>query len=60
MKVKSRWRGAIFALGLSATYLGYAIALWYGGYLVADKEVHYKDVIKVSSLTLRIIHSVQV
>ncbi|KAK6625886.1 hypothetical protein RUM43_006185 [Polyplax serrata] len=52
MKVKSRWRGAIFALGLSATYLGYAIALWYGGYLVADKEVHYKDVIKVTEAIL--------
>ncbi|CAH0719110.1 unnamed protein product, partial [Brenthis ino] len=43
-----RWRGAVFAFGQTAPVAGYALSLWYGGVLVADREVQYKDVIKVS------------
>nr|XP_032522824.1 multidrug resistance protein homolog 49-like isoform X2 [Danaus plexippus plexippus] len=43
-----RWRGAVFAFGQTAPVAGYALALWYGGVLVANGEVPYKDVIKVS------------
>ncbi|CAG9571820.1 unnamed protein product [Danaus chrysippus] len=43
-----RWRGAVFAFGQTAPVAGYALALWYGGVLVAYGEVPYKDVIKVS------------
>lgn len=48
MKKKSRLRGAIFALGSTAPFWGYALSLWYGGVLVADEGLHYKNVIKVS------------
>ncbi|XP_045453691.1 multidrug resistance protein homolog 49-like [Melitaea cinxia] len=43
-----RWRGAVFAFGQTAPVAGYALSLWYGGVLVAERRVHYKDVIKVS------------
>lgn len=41
-----RWRGCVFAFGQTAPVAGYALSLWYGGVLVADKDVHYKNVIK--------------
>ncbi|XP_041969859.1 multidrug resistance protein homolog 49 [Aricia agestis] len=43
-----RWRGSVFAFGQTAPVAGYAVALWYGGVLVANREIPYKDVIKVS------------
>ncbi|XP_072945637.1 multidrug resistance protein homolog 49 [Epargyreus clarus] len=43
-----RWRGCVFAFGQTAPVAGYALSLWYGGVLVANKQVPYKDVIKVS------------
>ncbi|XP_026751767.1 multidrug resistance protein homolog 49-like isoform X2 [Galleria mellonella] len=43
-----RWRGSVFSFGQTAPVAGYALSLWYGGVLVANKDVHYKDVIKVS------------
>ncbi|KAM3965965.1 multidrug resistance protein homolog 49 [Aphomia sociella] len=43
-----RWRGSVFSFGQTAPVAGYALSLWYGGVLVANKQVHYKDVIKVS------------
>ncbi|XP_045504578.1 multidrug resistance protein homolog 49-like isoform X2 [Colias croceus] len=43
-----RWRGAVFSFGQTAPVAGYALSLWYGGVQVANKEVPYKDVIKVS------------
>ncbi|XP_021208843.2 multidrug resistance protein homolog 49 isoform X1 [Bombyx mori] len=43
-----RWRGAVFSFGQTAPVAGYALALWYGGVLVANRELHYKSVIKVS------------
>ncbi|CAK1542634.1 unnamed protein product [Leptosia nina] len=43
-----RWRGVVFSFGQTAPVAGYALSLWYGGVLVANKEVPYKDVIKVS------------
>ncbi|XP_026331957.1 multidrug resistance protein homolog 49-like isoform X2 [Hyposmocoma kahamanoa] len=43
-----RWRGCVFAFGQTAPVAGYALALWYGGVLVANGELHYKNVIKVS------------
>lgn len=41
-----RWRGCVFSFGQTAPVAGYAAALWYGGVLVADKELAYKNVIK--------------
>ncbi|RVE52405.1 hypothetical protein evm_002799 [Chilo suppressalis] len=43
-----RWRGCVFSFGQTAPVAGYALSLWYGGVLVADREVPYKNVIKVS------------
>ncbi|KAI5635253.1 ABC transporter domain-containing protein [Phthorimaea operculella] len=43
-----RWRGCVFGFGQTAPVAGYALALWYGGTLVAKGEVPYKNVIKVS------------
>uniref|UniRef100_A0A2A4JRP4 ABC-type xenobiotic transporter n=1 Tax=Heliothis virescens TaxID=7102 RepID=A0A2A4JRP4_HELVI len=43
-----RWRGCVFSFGQTAPVAGYALALWYGGVLVANGEIPYKNVIKVS------------
>lgn len=43
---KSRFRGFVFGLGQAAPLIGYAFSLWYGGSLVATREMTYKDVIK--------------
>ncbi|KAJ8720984.1 hypothetical protein PYW08_006449 [Mythimna loreyi] len=43
-----RWRGCVFAFGQTAPVAGYALSLWYGGVLVANGEIPYKSVIKVS------------
>lgn len=43
-----RWRGTVFSFGQTAPVAGYALSLWYGGVLVAEGEIHYKTVIKVS------------
>ncbi|KAJ0172665.1 hypothetical protein K1T71_011804 [Dendrolimus kikuchii] len=43
-----RYRGVVFSFGQTAPVAGYALSLWYGGVLVANKQVPYKDVIKVS------------
>ncbi|XP_053616726.1 multidrug resistance protein homolog 49 isoform X2 [Plodia interpunctella] len=43
-----RWRGCVFAFGQTAPVAGYALSLWYGGTLVANDTVSYKEVIKVS------------
>ncbi|KAJ2945156.1 hypothetical protein O0L34_g9219 [Tuta absoluta] len=47
-KKNLRWRGCVFAFGQTAPVAGYALSLWYGGVLVANEQVPYKDVIKVS------------
>lgn len=49
MHIKSIMRGFAFALGQTAPFLCYGISLWYGGVLVADEGLPYKDVIKVST-----------
>ena len=41
-----RFRGTVFGTGQTVPLFGYAIALYYGGILVANNEMHYKDVIK--------------
>lgn len=40
------WRGFFYSLGQTIPYIGYAVTLTYGGYLIASKEIHFKDVIK--------------
>ncbi|XP_037902429.1 multidrug resistance protein homolog 49-like isoform X2 [Hermetia illucens] len=45
---KHRFRGVLFAFGHTVMVWAYGLVLWYGGMLVAQGELHYKDVIKVS------------
>lgn len=45
-KKKSRFRGFVFGLGQTVPLMGYGLSLWYGGYLVAHREMSYQDVIK--------------
>lgn len=44
---KSRFRGFVFGLGQTVPLMGYGLSLWYGGTLVAKKEMPYENVIKV-------------
>lgn len=43
---KSRFRGFVFGLGQTVPIMGYGISLWYGGTLVAKREMPYENVIK--------------
>ncbi|XP_015603415.1 multidrug resistance protein homolog 49 isoform X2 [Cephus cinctus] len=47
-RTRNRLRGLVFSCGQTTPYFGYALSLYYGGYLVARKNLHYQDVIKVS------------
>lgn len=46
MKKKNVWRGLVNSTGQALPIFGYAVALYYGGLLVADGEMHFKDIIK--------------
>lgn len=45
-KEKSKFRGFVFGLGQTVPLMGYGLSLWYGGTLVANREMPYEDVIK--------------
>ncbi|XP_037948001.1 multidrug resistance protein homolog 49-like isoform X1 [Teleopsis dalmanni] len=45
---KFKFRGTVFGMGQASLFLSYGVSLYYGGWLVANKSVHYKNVIKVS------------
>lgn len=47
-RVKNRLRGLVFSCGQTMPFLGYAVSLYYGGYLVARENLDYQNVIKVS------------
>lgn len=44
---KLRLRGIVWALGQTAPFFGYALAFYYGGYLVAVENVPFKSIIMV-------------
>lgn len=48
IRVRNRLRGLVFSCGQTAPFLGYAVSLYYGGYLVAREQLDYQNVIKVS------------
>lgn len=51
IRKKIIWRGLVNSSAQSIPFFGYAIALCYGGFLIADGEIHFKNVIKcVSSI----------
>lgn len=43
---KIRYRGTVFGLGQTTPLFGYALAFYYGGVMVANDEIAYKNVIK--------------
>lgn len=45
-KEKSRYRGIVFGLGQTVPLMGYGLSLWYGGTLVAKREMPYENAIK--------------
>lgn len=47
-KIKNKLRGLVFSCGQTAPFFGYALSLYYGGYLVAREGLSYQNVIKVS------------
>ncbi|XP_012236010.1 multidrug resistance protein homolog 49 isoform X2 [Linepithema humile] len=47
-RIRNRLRGIVFSCGQTAPFFGYAISLYYGGYLVAREGLDYQNVIKVS------------
>lgn len=47
-RTRNRLRGLVFSCGQTTPYFGYALSLYYGGYLVAKEGLNYQDVIKVS------------
>lgn len=49
---KTIWRGLINSISQAIPFLLYAIALSYGGYLVANDELHYKNIIRISEAML--------
>ena len=46
IRKKTVWRGLVNSTAQSIPFLGYAIAFTYGGFLIADGEMLYQDVIK--------------
>lgn len=46
VKSKIAWRGLANSVAQSIPFFGYAVALYYGGLLIASGEIHYKNVIK--------------
>lgn len=47
-RTRNRLRGLVFSCGQTAPFFGYALSLYYGGYLVARENLNYQNVIKVS------------
>ncbi|XP_012280547.1 multidrug resistance protein homolog 49 isoform X2 [Orussus abietinus] len=47
-RIRNRLRGLVFSCGQTTPYFGYALSLYYGGYLVAREGLSYQNVIKVS------------
>lgn len=46
IRKKLIWRGLINSVSQAIPLFGYAIALTYGGFLIANGEIHFKNVIK--------------
>ena len=44
-KLKTKLRGVVFSIGQSSPYFSYALALYYGGILVAGREMEFQHVI---------------
>lgn len=47
-RTRNRLRGLVYSCGQTVPMFGYAISLYYGGYLVAREHLDYEKVIKIS------------
>lgn len=47
IRKKIAWRGLVNSFAQSIPIFIYAYALYYGSYLIAAKELHFKNVIKL-------------
>ncbi|XP_031626047.1 multidrug resistance protein homolog 65 [Contarinia nasturtii] len=52
IRKKIIWRGLVNSAAQSIPFFAYAAALCYGGFLVANGEIHFKNVIKVTEALL--------
>ncbi|XP_055294777.1 multidrug resistance protein homolog 65-like [Sitodiplosis mosellana] len=52
IRKKIIWRGLVNSIAQSIPFFSYAVALCYGGFLVANGELHFKNVIKVTEALL--------
>lgn len=43
---KVRFRGLVNSFSQAIPFLAYAIAFYYGGLMVANDEIHYKDLVR--------------
>lgn len=43
---KIRYRGLVNSFSQAIPLLAYGIALCYGGFMVANNEIHYKDIVR--------------
>ena len=43
---KTRYRGVVFGLGQTSPFIAYGISLFYGGYLVANGQMSFENIIK--------------
>ncbi|XP_018398759.1 PREDICTED: multidrug resistance protein homolog 49 [Cyphomyrmex costatus] len=48
MRIRNKLRGLVYSCGQTIPMFGYAISLYYGGYLVAREGLSYEKVIKIS------------
>lgn len=46
VRKKLAWRGFVNSFSQSIPFFAYALALYYGGLLVADRKIHFENVIK--------------
>lgn len=49
IRKKIIWRGFYNSIAQCIPFISYSVALCYGGFLVANGEVHFKNVIKYAS-----------
>lgn len=46
IKKRLRYRGLVNSLGMAIMFFGYALTLTYGGYMCANGELNFTDVMK--------------
>lgn len=47
IREKLAWRGLVYTLSDTIPLFSYAFTMYYGAHLIAAKEIHFKNVIKL-------------